>query len=461
MLRRKLRIIGSVMAGLIAVVAMLPFAGNNKVLADANIHAFNQSGASDGCIMTVIEGTFDPVSVDEILNLINSYRQEACNNGYPDPRDRSRNLTPADYVPMRWSYELEQMSMLRAAEGSIYRDHTRPNGSSCFTAYYGIRSYNEVLAWYGGLLSGIGGWYSEKNDFINNTPGAVTGHYTAMISPSNTYCGISCFNGCAAGEFTGYMPGFDPAPDETKIDVSQYTGQYTEVNSNYITSISMNGDSMCQYNGGTARFDITFDFAYSDYWGRSRSVTGLKYVSGGTWTSSDTSVATVSGDGVVTGAAVGSTTISFNCGGISLSKELSVVNGQPMYRLYNPNSGEHFYTANSGERNYLISLGWNNEGIGWIAPFSSNTPVYRLYNPNGGEHHYTVSSAERNNLISLGWNDEGIGWYSDDAQTTPLYRQYNPNAFANNHNYTTSLGENDWLVSIGWQAEGIGWYGVS
>ena len=138
----------------------------------------------------------------------------------------------------------------------------------------------------------------------------------------------------------------------------------------------------------------------------------------------------------------------------------SNTNNVSMYRLYNPNSGEHFYTSSEGERDMLVSVGWNYEAVGWIAPSTSNTPVYRLYNENGGEHHYTTSVAERDMLVSLGWNDEGIGWYSDDAQTVPLYRQYNPNAFANNHNYTTSLGENDWLVSIGWQAEGIGWYGI-
>ena len=132
----------------------------------------------------------------------------------------------------------------------------------------------------------------------------------------------------------------------------------------------------------------------------------------------------------------------------------------PMYRLYNPNSGEHFYTSDPAERSNLISVGWNDEGIGWYAPSHSNTPVYRLYNPNAGEHHYTTDVAERENLISLGWNDEGIGWYSDDYERVPLYRQYNPNEFANNHNYTTSLAENDWLVSLGWRAEGTGWYGV-
>ncbi len=131
-----------------------------------------------------------------------------------------------------------------------------------------------------------------------------------------------------------------------------------------------------------------------------------------------------------------------------------------MYRLYNPNSGEHFYTANVSETADLIILGWKFEGIGWIAPASSLTPVYRLYNQNGGEHHYTLSAEEIDILVSAGWKLEGIGWYSDDAKSVPVYRQYNPNAFANNHNYTINLEENDWLVTMGWRAEGIGWYGV-
>jgi hypothetical protein len=141
------------------------------------------------------------------------------------------------------------------------------------------------------------------------------------------------------------------------------------------------------------------------------------------------------------------------------------VSTQDMYRLYNPNSGEHFYTASIAERNSIIAAGWKYEGIGWTAPRKSNTPVYRLYS--GTDHHYTTSADERDNLVSLGWKYEGIGWCSDDAKGTPLYRQFNPNvnpsAPRNNsgsHNYTTSKAENDNLVSLGWRAEGIGWYGV-
>lgn len=134
--------------------------------------------------------------------------------------------------------------------------------------------------------------------------------------------------------------------------------------------------------------------------------------------------------------------------------------GQPMFRCYNPNSGEHFYTSNFIEVTTIVNVGWNYEGVGWYAPATSNTPVYRLYNQYGGEHHYTTSEAERDMLVEAGWTFEMVGWYSDDSRTVPLYREYNPNAFANNHNYTTSGGEHNYLISLGWRDEGIGWYGI-
>lgn len=131
-----------------------------------------------------------------------------------------------------------------------------------------------------------------------------------------------------------------------------------------------------------------------------------------------------------------------------------------MYRLYNPNSGEHLYTKNSVERLTLAQSGWYYEGVGWIAPSSSSTPVYRLYSVQSGDHHYTTSVGERNWLKRLGWRDEGIGWYSADNQQIPLYRSYNRNAKAGSHHYTTSLAEHQALLQKGWQDEKIGWYAL-
>lgn len=149
--------------------------------------------------------------------------------------------------------------------------------------------------------------------------------------------------------------------------------------------------------------------------------------------------------------------------------QFEVVDAQVMYRLYNPNSGEHFYTADSKERDNLVKAGWKYEGEAWTAPKKSDTPVYRLYS--GTDHHYTTSSTERDNLVKVGWKDEGIGWYSEnvktaeDAENICVYRLFNPNvvptAPTNNsgsHHYTTDASERDTLVKVGWKYEGIGWY---
>ena len=130
-----------------------------------------------------------------------------------------------------------------------------------------------------------------------------------------------------------------------------------------------------------------------------------------------------------------------------------------MHRLYNKNSGEHFYTANNNEKNHLVKVGWKYEGLGWTTP-ASGAPVYRLYNANAGDHHYTLNANEKNNLVKVGWKYEGVGWYSDTKKAVPLYRAYNPNARAGSHNYTTNYAEQKNLLRVGWRNEGIAWYGV-
>ena len=132
----------------------------------------------------------------------------------------------------------------------------------------------------------------------------------------------------------------------------------------------------------------------------------------------------------------------------------------PMYRLYNPNSGEHFYTGSTEERDILINAGWQYEGVAWNAPVYEGYPVYRVYNPNSGDHHYTMSKEEVDMLVGLGWQYENVAWNSATPDNLPLYRLYNPNADCGSHHYTGSTEERDFLVSVGWIFEGIGWFGM-
>ncbi len=168
----------------------------------------------------------------------------------------------------------------------------------------------------------------------------------------------------------------------------------------------------------------------------------------------------------------------YNVGGALM--RVDIIKANLMNRLYNPNSGEHFYTKDLNEKDVLVGLGWQDEGIGWVAPTEEkgDKPVYRLYNPNAGDHHYTMNSRERDALVSAGWKAEGIGWYSANETSTiwtaketgqnevvsyglGLFREYNPNAkAAGSHNYTLNEAENDFLCSIGWVPEGIAWYAL-
>ena len=160
----------------------------------------------------------------------------------------------------------------------------------------------------------------------------------------------------------------------------------------------------------------------------------------------------------------GVTSFTANINGDNASDPLYVIadgaTDTNVFRVYNPNSGEHFYTTSPKEVAGLETLGWQLEKIGWVAP-STGDDVYRLYNPNSGEHHYTTSAKERDALKAAGWNYEGVAFQSASKGYTPIYREYNKNAVAFNHNYTVNKVENDMLVAVGWKYEGVAFYALS
>ncbi len=134
-----------------------------------------------------------------------------------------------------------------------------------------------------------------------------------------------------------------------------------------------------------------------------------------------------------------------------------------LYRLYNPNSGEHIYTKKTAEVDNAYYAGWNFEAVAWYTPQDpeAGKPVYRLYNENGGEHHYTTDAHEKDVLVSLGWNYEDIAWYaSEKGDGVPVYRLYNPNQYSNNHHFTLDENERNTLVKLGWEDEDVAFYAI-
>lgn len=141
------------------------------------------------------------------------------------------------------------------------------------------------------------------------------------------------------------------------------------------------------------------------------------------------------------------------------AKNVSATSSQPVYRLYNKNTGEHFYTKSLAEKNSLKLVGWRDEGLGWQSA-TSGTPVYRLYNPNskGGDHYYTLSQYEAKSLVKNGWRWDNNGqpaFYS--GGNVNLYVAYNPNAVSGAHNYTTNSFEQSSLLRVGWKFGEVAW----
>ncbi|MDR2977339.1 MAG: hypothetical protein LBV19_08660 [Streptococcaceae bacterium] len=123
-----------------------------------------------------------------------------------------------------------------------------------------------------------------------------------------------------------------------------------------------------------------------------------------------------------------------------------------IFRMYNPNTGEHFYTVSSYEAaSLLINSGWNYEGtLGKTYTTGHSTAVTRLYNKNAGVHYYTSSEYEARSLMAKGWVDEGVAFI--DAGQFDVYAAYNANN--SQHNYTMFLAEENSLLGAGWQPAG-------
>ena len=416
----------------------------------------------EGAIPVSVRVSLDQPKVrEDSLRLIREYRAEAYDEGIvtlPAGMTRDEYLTG-----FGWDAGLEQIAVQRGLEANLVVSHTRPNGESCFSAKTDTTtSYGEILAWPGrSIATGFSIWKTEKADYIKKIHGesgyGETGHYEALINPRNTAYGFAAvtvpgshYGSCACGESGSWA-----ANDQSVGYAGDYDAVVNIVNSSDLSAkIDVSTSKKTIGPGKTTQLNIGATLStLSD-------VKAWVEPSKASFISINPEVATVDSNGVVTGVAEGKAQISTLVGDQGVGIDINVSYKEEMYRLYNPNSGEHFYTSDWSETTYLSSLGWRYEGVGWYAPTDSSTPVYRMYNPVAGEHHYTPDAAERDMLVDAGWNYEGEGWFSDDAHTTPLYRDYNPNAFANNHNYTVDVNEHQYLVSLGWRDEGIGWYGL-
>ena len=293
------------------LLMILLFIGIRMDPSAVTIYNTDVSAPASGNVFVGVKGSYENVSTATILKKINAIRQEAYKEGIV-----------GQYIPIKWSADLEWMAQVRAAEASVYRSHTRPNGTSCFTiSRGGVSSYGETLAWnWSGLMMGIDQWYEEKDDLVNNT-GGVTGHYEALIDPYNAYIGVGSFDKgdgswiAVAAEFCGD----DIALDEGRSGMKGACIQKVEVPGSSVGALKISGASTLAA-GKTASYSLTMSVTLD---GLTTSAVPTEKV---IYTSSNPAVASISSSGKVTAKKPGKTTITASAGSTKKTKTLTVTN---------------------------------------------------------------------------------------------------------------------------------------
>lgn len=264
---------------------------------------------SSGCSLAGLQGKY-VVQIDEALNRINEIRQEACREGIINP-STGKPLTSKDYVPIRWSSDLEYIARIRAAEASLTFGHVRTNGKSCFNIKSpgSVYSQGEVLAWImrESMVDGINMWYTEKDAWVKQDTSKETGHYTQMIDPSHLYVGLGTFcsdiapaHYTTAGEFSSCT-----GLDETRGSGIDDCIQVLDISNKFLLPGYHILGAASGKPGDQTQLEVTVDAKVSG-----NDVKGLKVLKSVTWTSSNDTIASVDQNGCVTALSAGTVQIT-------------------------------------------------------------------------------------------------------------------------------------------------------
>lgn len=250
---------------------------------------------------------------DLALKRMNEIRYEACKEGVINPAT-GKKLKKSDYVPIKWSSDLEYIARIRSAEGGVNLSHMRPNGKSTFSLVSpnGKQSWGEVLAWNFNetIVSGIEQWYDEKEHWVNQVAGSMTGHYEQMINPNNVYVGLAAFYSEETIFPNSVCGQFSHKEDllEKKMDNLGTCLQTIEVKKSSLSNLSLSGKKELEV-GDT--FSLTLN-AKTNYEGIRQSDTKVTVLKGMTWISSDENIIKVDAEG--TGTAIGEGTVTIKAG---------------------------------------------------------------------------------------------------------------------------------------------------
>ena len=293
-----------------------------------------------GHVLIGVQGKDYTSNVSEVLNKINQVRYDACKEGVINPAT-GNPLTLNDYKPFKIGKLCTNSAKIRAAEASLYLDHTRPNGESCHTVIYALygREYGlgwtgENLAWYPNYTTSIEGWINEKDDYVNKVPGAMVGHYEALISTNFNYIGISSFNPdndtqkwdwtCTEATFAGNDTEVTPENEKNGLPVLAKV----EVPLSKTFNQCISGNAMA-YIGDKNKYEVLVSYDNKQSGNMTSKVYDCPVYDNVTWKSSDESVLKFNGtsfEALKLGRVTLTATVGSGSNVLTLTKDVLVVN---------------------------------------------------------------------------------------------------------------------------------------
>ena len=205
--------------------------------------------------------------------------------------------------------DLLDAAMQRAAEISVYYNHTRPNGESCFTVY---RS--------GSMGENIAAGYTDPSDVMTGWTNS-SGHYANMINSSYRSVGIGCFTDCR-GTLCWVQYFSSKAPTAVTKSGSQTVSHTIQAKSEYLDL----NDSIGSFNPSYAQVGDKFNYrVLTTNVGWSYAVQEI--FADYTYSSTDPKVISIDSSGICTVKGCGDTTISLKSktnSDISFSRQISI-----------------------------------------------------------------------------------------------------------------------------------------
>lgn len=329
--------------------------------------------AADTTTTVQMTVTYDQTGARSMLEMVNDLR--SGNDAWYWNEDNTKQTVLTGWLsPMVYDYSLEKIAMQRAAEIAMSFSHTRPNGTSCFTAvdeagYNRSMVGENIAAGYRTVESAFEGW-AEADE-----PYAGQGHRRNMLS-GMTAIGIAHvrYNGVDfwVQELATPRYGADTTP--TAANNSNATVN-VGVHSSLIQSVSLTPSARSlslEVGSSTALPTIGATLSLWETWGVRPTVTASP-----TWTATPGGLVTINSNGTITAKAAGKATLTASVLGQTVNIPVTITGTSVADAVVTLDKNSYSYTGQAIQPKVTVTLNGAalQEGTDYTVTYQNNTKV--------------------------------------------------------------------------------------